>query len=220
MPPERCESLERTVGYGFFERSRPTSPGYTKLQVLLCDKPGHGYYSPKFLRVSIMSKANMMEHLTVSHPWEEMESYQVTMDRVVLRDHQGRTIQAFTFGGELQVVNREDDTLCTLSSPAPILELVEDLSISTLFTTETEAALTTYRLAPETESTIFEQWMATNTPLTIYAASLQMVQSRLLEANLLDTTQVQLLRMISAEIAALEVEVFPDGLPTFKRIRR
>jgi hypothetical protein len=215
MPPEKCESLEQTVGYGFFERSRPTSPGYAKLRVSLCDKPGYGYYSPKFLRVSSINEANSMEHLTISHPWKDKESYQVMMDRVVLRDHEGRTIQAFTFGGELQIVERQDETLCTLSSPAPILELVEELSISTLFTTETEAALITHRLASEPKSTTLEQWMAATAPLTIYAACLQMVKRRLLEANLLDATQVQLLRMISAEIAALEAEAFPNGLPTF-----
>ena len=218
MPSETREPLEQTMGYGFFERSRPTSPGYAKLRVSLRDKPGHGYYSPEFLRVSIMNKANMTEHLAISHPWKEMEFYQVSMDRVVLRDHEGRTIQTFTFGGELQIVDRQDYTLCTLTSPAPILELVEDLSISTLFTTETEAALTTRQLASETEPTIFEQWMAATTPLTLYAASLRMVKRRLLKADSLDAIRVQLLRMVSAEIAALEADLFPDGLPTFKRI--
>ena len=118
----------------------------------------------------------------------------------------------------MQIEDKQDHTLCILSSPAPILELVEDLSISTLFTTEIEAALTTRRLTSEIEPIAFEQWMTSTAPLNTYAASLRMVKRKLLKANSLNAIQVQLLRMISAETAALEADLYPDGLPTFKRI--
>ena len=216
MSLDSDEPFKQVLGYGFFDRMRPTSPGYTKLNVSLRDEPGRGYFSPEYLRVSIINETDKLEHLTIYHPWEDTETYQIGLDRIVLRDNKGRTIEAFTFGGTLQIVDEGAYTACVLTSTAPILELVEEFSITNLLAVETESTIAEYQDRQDAE--IFERWMAQADPLKLYAASIKAIEQELLALAAPDVTQVQLLRLVSTEIKALSANEFRDGLPELTQV--
>lgn len=216
MSLDTDEPYKQVLGYGFFDRVRPTSPGYAKLKVSLRDEPGHGYYSPEYLRVTILNEADKLEHLAIYHPWEDTETHQVGLDRIVLRDDKGRTIEAFTFGGTLTIVDKGSHTVCVLTSSAPILELVEDTSITNLLAEEAESAIAEFR--DRQESVDFDQWFAQADPLKLYAASIKAIKQTLLDLAEPDVTQVQLLRLVSAEIKALRAGKFTEGLPELTQV--
>lgn len=216
MSADSDEPSRQVLGYGFFDRVRPTSPGYAKLKVSLRDEPGQGYFSPEYLRVSTLNEADNLEHLTIYHPWEDTETYQIGLDRIVLRDNKGRTIEAFTFGGTLHIVDKGAYTVCVLASTAPILELVEEFSITNLLAIETESTIAEYR--DQQDSAHFERWMTQADPLKLYAASINAIEQKLLDLAEPDVTQVQLLRLVSAEIQSLRDEKFTSGLPNLTEV--
>ena len=216
MSSDESRLSQQELGYGFFDRVRPTSPGYAKLNVSLLDESGPSYFSPEYLRVSIINEQDKLEHLTIYHPWEDTESYRLGVDRAVLRDYKGRTIEVFTFGGTLEIVDMGSHTICSLSSPAPILELVEEFSITNLLALETESTIAEYQDRQDAE--IFERWMAQADPLKLYAASIKAIEQELLALAAPDVTQVQLLRLVSTEIKALSANEFRDGLPELTQV--
>jgi hypothetical protein len=52
----------------------------------------------------------------------------------------------------------------------------------------------------------------------LYAGILVSIRQRLLALAGPEAMQVQLLRVVSSEIAALKAKDYPDGLPTFEQI--
>ena len=216
MSSDESRLSQQELGYGFYDRIRPTSPGYAKLNVSLLDESGPSYFSPEYLRVSIINEQDKLEHLTIYHPWEDTESYRLGVDRAVLRDYKGRTIEVFTFGGTLEIVDMGSHTICSLSSPAPILELVEEFSITTLLAAEAEEILGAFW---QNEDTVdFEQWVAQANPLKLYAAVINRIEQELLALSTPDVMQVQLLRIVSAEINALRTAEFHEGLPELSEV--
>ncbi len=216
MSSDEGELSKQVLGYGFFDRVRPTSPGYARLKVSLRDEPGQGYYAPEYLRVSIINETDKLEHLTIYHPWEDTETYRLGFDRIVLRDYKGRTIEGFTFGGTLRIVDKGAYTICVVSSPAPILELVEEFSLTTLLAAEAEAAIEEFR--DRQAAVDFEQWMSQADPLKLYAALIKVIKRDLLDLPTPDVTQVQLLRLVSSEIRALQATQFQEGLPDLTQV--
>lgn len=216
MSSDAGELSKQRLGYGFFDRVRPTSPGYAKLMVTLRDEPGQGFFSPEYLRVSIINQEEKLEHLTIYHPWEETETYQIGCDRIVLRDYKGRTIESFTFGGTLNIMDKGDCTVCVLTSPTPILELVEEFSITTLLAAESEARISEFQ--EQQNAADFERWLAQANPLKLYAAVLKRTKQELLNLAEPDVTQVQLLRLVSSEIKALRAGEFQEGLPEMAKV--
>lgn len=57
------------------------------------------------------------------HPWHRELNYQVYAGFIILEDRKGKKVEAFTFGGSLQIQTREEITICTFESEAPILEM-------------------------------------------------------------------------------------------------
>ncbi len=216
MSSESEELLKQVLGYGFFDRARSTSPGYAKLVVTLLDDSDQGYFSPEYLRASIFNESQKLEHLTIYHPWEGTETYQLGCDRIVLRDYKGLTIEGFTFGGMLQIVDKGTYTECVLTSEAPILELVEEFSITTLLAAEAESTIAEFR--DQQASTDYEGWLAQANPLKLYAAIIYKIKRDLLGLADPDVTQVQLLRFISSELEVLQADEFKDGLPELTQV--
>jgi hypothetical protein len=208
---------EASLGYRFGGRGRPSALGYTQLQARLTLKPGNTHFDPQYLRVSIFSPTEGVGHLSVCHPWEADERYRLYPDRIILRDHHSQTIEAFVFGGRLQISPNAGRTLCTVSSDAPILELVGERSISTMLAVEVEGLLADRRTPGERQPSAVEEKIAQANPLALYAACLLALKMKLNRLTILDVTQVQLLRAVAAEMESLrQLPAFEGGLPTLK----
>jgi hypothetical protein len=217
--PDLKPTSEPSLGYRFGGRSRPSALGYSQLQARLTLEPRNTHFNPQYLRVSVFSPSSGVGHLSVCHPRKASERYRLYPDRIILRDHNGQTIEAFVFGGKLQVSPNADRTLCTISSEAPILELVGEQSISAMLAVEVEELLAGERCPDERQLAEFEGKIAQADPLDLYAACLLALKMKLKRLTVLDVTQVQLLRAVTAEMEALrQLPAFEGGLPTLKDI--
>jgi hypothetical protein len=219
MMPDLRPTSEASLGYRFGGRERPSALGYTQLQARLTREPRNTHFNPQYVRVSVFSPSSGMGHLSICHPWKASEHYRLYPDRVILRDHNGQTIEAFVFGGELQISPNAERTVCTVSSDAPILELVGEQSISAMLAAEVEGLLADRRYPDERGLVEIEARIAQADPLDLYAACLLALKMKLNRLTVLDVTQVQLLRAVSAEMEALrQLPTFEKGLPTLKEM--
>lgn len=112
-------------GYQFEPPCPPEHPQYRQLTVVLRPQPTHQHFDPEAMQLtSIVGKR--LEALTLSHLWPGINTtYQVGAGCVILRDRIGKKIEAFTFGGKLDVEATPQRTVCNLRSPVPIFPLLQ-----------------------------------------------------------------------------------------------
>jgi hypothetical protein len=100
---------------------------------------------------------------------------------VIIEDRIGKAVEAFTYGGSLEIDTNEERTLCTLVSPASILDLsAEDdsltrLPVTHLLAQETEILLAERRAAWAHNPEQYDRRLAGSDPASLYAACLQAI---------------------------------------------
>ncbi len=131
---QRLESL----GYYTLPRPHADSPGYSGLLIFLRQSP-HGH-DPERIQVRLHEwdgKTSMMNlHADLKRPL----SHSVCPGRIVVRSRQEREVTFYTFGGSIESESLSGETVFSLRSTAPILELVsEKETTEDLLANETEA---------------------------------------------------------------------------------
>lgn len=84
-----------------------------------------------------------------------------------------KTVEAFTFGGQFQVEMRPDLTLCTIRSPVPILEIIQEETISSMLAQEVEILLASRRAAWAQDPDALARRLAKLDSITFYHSSLE-----------------------------------------------
>jgi len=134
-------SHEPDLGYIFFPSEIPHYPGHPRLDVILTELPTERHFDPTRVQYQIVSRQNRAEHLSVHHPWTAGELYRVGVGRIFIRDRIDKTVEAFSFGGELRIFSDPPRTICVLTSPAPIFDLWQTPSLPMWLTAEVEILL-------------------------------------------------------------------------------
>lgn len=109
-------------GYYFHAPQDGNEWGSNTLEVNLRSKPSGKHFDPEILRLPIARDDNQIAIVRIHHDWPGANRLQVLFGEVVLRDRRDKVIEAFTFGGTLEIETTNDCTLCTLSSPVPIID--------------------------------------------------------------------------------------------------
>ena len=188
------------TGYRFHPPERLTAPGATQLDVSMLPEQVMNGSALQYMRVSVLDPVDGLAYLTIHHPWDRATTYQLLPDRIVLRNHCGKYIQAFTFGATLQIASELETTYCTITSPVPILDLRDIDAMPALLAIEAEIALVERQIAAERKHSNFSQRLANINPLTLYAACMLSIKAKLTKQSFLTASQVQLLRTIVTEI--------------------
>lgn len=171
---------EPDLGYIFYPSARP-GPGHPRLDVVINNKPTERHFDPENARFNVVSAQRSVETIAVHHPWRGSPNFQATAGRIVLHDRLGKTVEAFSFGGELEISNESERTICVLTSPVPIFDLTASQSVVTLFVSEVETELARRRaeLARERALATYDRHMAEVKPVTLYTSCLMAIRSRL-----------------------------------------
>ena len=154
------KTTESHLGYIFYPSDFRHSPGYQRLEVRIRSLPTNLHYDPERVSFPIVIENGMKETLKIFHPWRYAPEYQVCAGSIVLEDRKGKQVEAFTFGGNLQIRTQDEITICTFESEAPILEMGTDDPIQELLIEEVDILLAERSAAALPDAFEFEQRLA------------------------------------------------------------
>jgi hypothetical protein len=180
-------------------------PGHPQLDITLWEVPTQRHFDPEQVHFEITGSGRP-EKLTITHPWTGPRQFRVCAGRIYIDDRKHKRVEAFSFGGNLEITSKPELTICRLSSTAPIFDMVELDSLSTTIATEAEVLLAERRADwdPKHPHT-FEQHLATAVPLELYACCLTALHGKFaphLEHH--DKLYHQLVHFAASEIKYLQ----------------
>ncbi len=211
-------SHEPDLGYIFYPLDAPHHPGHPRLDVIIPATPTYRHFDPQKVRFQIASQAGGMTQLTIHHPWTFGQSYRVCAGRIFVTDRVPKVVEAFSFGGELQILSDTEHTVCALTSTAPIFALIELDDLPMWITAEVEGLLARQKahwnpLLPHD----FETHLATLDPLLLYASCLQMLQQQTWPAQ--SSPEADGPHFVQAEIKRLRAEgMWPAVVPSLDKL--
>lgn len=197
------------LGYAFSPPCSPDYPMYHQLDVFVHAQPTERHFDPEVVLFKVTSRIWGTEWLKVRHPWQREEEQHVLPSCVVMRDRVDKVVEAFTFGGKLQIVSDEDRTRCTLNSPAPILPLNDGSSVATIFAEEVEILLAERRAVWDVAhpKAPFEERLAKVDPFALYLTSLDILTEKFSHHLCLQSeSMLHFAHFIRLEILALHEE--------------
>jgi hypothetical protein len=169
------------LGYEFYPFPSAKRVGYARLEVNLLRAPTFEHYDPEEMVAPVMfakDKVVGIERLRIQHPWHGLERYRAAPGRVVLTDRRGKEVEAFTFGGELEIESSSAHTRCLLTSPVPILNLVNMQDTDGLLAQEVEILLAERRALWLEKPDTFEERLLALEPQELYAACLASLRQK------------------------------------------
>jgi hypothetical protein len=183
MEEQSILHLMENWGYYLLPQSHPDSPGYTGLLVAIRKQPTEKHFDPQTMRLRLRDKHNGVTwttlglHSPVELPIEA--SLQACPGEVILRDRTDKRANFFVFGGSLEAVAVPGETVYSLRSPAPILQLTDDPeSVPGQLASETEALIGELRVRWGSDEKGFNRRLAQVDPFQFYLATLQAILAR------------------------------------------
>jgi hypothetical protein len=172
-------SHEPDLGYIFFPSELPHHPGHPRLDIILTEVPTERHFDPLKVQFQIVSPPNQANHLTIHHPWTAGEKYRVGAGRIFILDRIGKKVEAFSFGGALQIFSNQQRTICAHTSPAPILDLHATHTLPMWLASEVEILLAEQKAhwSPNQHDP-FEVQLGKIDPLLLYTSCLQTLHQK------------------------------------------
>ncbi|MBN1267857.1 MAG: hypothetical protein JXA25_20365 [Anaerolineales bacterium] len=175
------EHRELAAQWGYaFSRNGCSNGGSTEhpmqeLWFVLREEPTGQHYDPLSARLWLILGNNGLERRLLRHPWRGSETVTAGPGHVQLRDRFGRTVDAYTFGGQLKITPCADNTCCTLQSPAPIFDLrySEQYSAAKILCERVEVLLARRKASWISEPAGFSRKLAETSPLDLYLSCLK-----------------------------------------------
>jgi hypothetical protein len=203
-----CPMLATPVlGYDFHPRLYLYAPGCSRLDVALRGKPTHLHFDPEKLHLHGATPAGDVVAMTFGCPWNhDPQTIHVCAGRISLEDRVEKRVEFLTLGGTLAVRSAGDVTLCTVTSPAPMIELSLTRGLEELLAEELEEILARRRAYWERQPGEFERRLAGAEPLTLYAACL-IAMTAMFEHRphgFLDDPSQELIHFLGIEMKSLE----------------
>jgi hypothetical protein len=211
-------------GYHLLPKFHSYSPGHTGLLVAIREAPTKMHFDPESIRLQLRGRDGIASWTTLKLKAPFQETKHVCPGRVILSDRTDKRVYFFVFGGSLEATFGPGETVYTLRSPAPILELTEpEDSIPDQLASETEAMMGQVQARWGSNDAGFARRLAQVDPFQFYLASLHSIllrcrQSRALQECLEDLYDVLLREQDwlmragqwSASLPTLEVLLAPD----------
>jgi hypothetical protein len=141
-------------------------------------KPTEEHFDPDQLSVPVTGPDGSFEEIKITHPWRGFRKYKVSLGHIIISDRYEKKIDAFTFGGNLEISQYDTHVHCSISSPAPIIPLINVTSSEMLFVSAFEALLA--RLRTNYDSDIdFEKKFIDIDPILLFTTGLVTIKDRL-----------------------------------------
>jgi len=161
-----------TLGYYTLPHPHPESPGYSGLLVVLRQAP-HGHEPERIeLRLHEWDGKTTMVHLHADR--NQPLSHVVCPGQIVIRSRQEREATFYTFGGTLESEALSGETVFSLRSAAPVLELLpERETVANLLADETEVLFARAEAQQQLSSQQLLDRLVKAGPEAVYLAVLQ-----------------------------------------------
>lgn len=181
----------------------------TVLEVRLPAETSGDVFEPERVRLPVIDENCLPGTVIVDRPWTGPAGFRICAGDIQLRDRDWRTVEAMSFGADVTVREDLGDTVCTISSKAPILQLLPGSAADpdgtrTRLATEVAALLARRRAhwAPDEET--YVRRLAAADARELYMAALDAVRDRLaaLPSTCQDDTERSLRRLIDRSLAA------------------
>jgi hypothetical protein len=171
---------EGLLGYVFHPDSDHGAIGYGRLDVALRPKPTGLHFDPSAVIVKVVMPNGHVQTATISYRSHSvLNSQRLVAGRILLHDHLGKMVEAFSFGGEVTVATMAQLTTCRITSTAPIIELTMDEPIPTLLVEEVEALLAHEHALLDQQREDFDLCLAPIEPSLLYCVCLAELQKKL-----------------------------------------
>jgi hypothetical protein len=145
------------------------------LLVAIRETPTRVHFDPESIRTQILNQDGTAEWSTLHREWRFPTSCRVCAGRIVLRDRVKKAVEFFTFGGTLESHATPGETVYSLRSPAPIVELTGETNNPTDdFVFETEALIGKLHAAWGPDDVGFDRRLGQVNPEQLYVASLNL----------------------------------------------
>lgn len=167
-------------GYYLLPKPHPHSPGYTGLLVAIRKIPTEKHFDPQTIRLRLRDKYDQAKWTTLwLHSPQELPleaSIHVCPGEVILRDRTDKRANFFVFGGSLEATSVPGETVYSLRSPAPILQLTDDPeSVPDQLASETEALIGELQVKWGSDEERFARRLAQVDAFQFYLATLQAI---------------------------------------------
>jgi hypothetical protein len=208
--------------YVFSIPCHPDNPGHQQLEIAVHAMLTFHYHHPASAHFPGIFEFWGYEVLKIRHPWQRGKKYQVIPGVVILKDRVEKTLEAFTFGGDLRIETQNDCTKCSLKSSAPILPLDIRPSVSALLADEVEFFPAERREAwdeghPRTD---FEEHLAEIDPFTPYMSCLEVLRDKFSRFPHADPENILEFRqsLRTERVALPEQRYWPIYLPLIEKL--
>lgn len=207
-------------GYYLLPKSHPHSPGYTGLLVAIRETPTKRHFDPEKIRLQILDEHGMPNRMTFYLEWHLAKSRQVCTGRVILQDRKDKQVEFFTFGGSIESVSVPGETMYSLRSTAPILQLTDkEKSIPDLLAAETEILIAKQEARWGADDERFGRQLAQIEPLQFYMASISSLLARSKQTSVLQKEIAELYTVLRKERNWLkETGQWSDRLPPLEQL--
>lgn len=211
----------RRYGYYLLPSSYDPPLGYSGLEVYLAEPDPERYFDAAALRFTAVAE-DRSDQVEIMHPFAQAQQrYRVGFGRYYLLAHNGDMVEGLCLGGELHVERLPDYTHCRLSSSAPLFDIEEEGGLVAELEVEIEAELARLRVEWTHSDDAFDCRLAGLDPLTLLAASLN-----LLQAYLHDYPQAAMPDEVLSERAAVHRAIrtlqragqWPEPAPTLRQL--
>ena len=224
MEEQSILHLMENWGYYLLPQSHPDSPGYTGLLVAIRKQPTEKHFDPQAMRLRLRDKYDQAKWTTLwLHSPLELPikaSMHVCPGEVMLRDRTDKRANFFVFGGSLEAVSVPGETVYSLRSPAPILQLTDDPeTVPDQLASETQALIGELQVRWEADDEGFARRLAQVDPLQFYVATLDSILAHYERAHTLQEAFHEFYLALRKERGWLmERGRWPTTLPTLEEL--
>jgi hypothetical protein len=178
----------QNTGYYYYPSKYSPPLGHPRLDIYLFGEPTNRFFDAH-KAIFHVAELDGFRELTITHPWEDWmgaEVERICAGRFQLIDRNEIPHYGFSLGGDLSIQKQEDYTLCSLTSSAPIFNLMEDdnQSVKDLLVNEFEVLFAQRMATWGTDETAFAKRMSEVEPLSLFLATLVKLEKEIEEMPL------------------------------------
>lgn len=221
----KADHAKYELGYVFWPIQYPHSLGHPRLDITLSNVPSNLHFDPKEVHLYITpsldkTQPKSIEHLKISHPWTHRTSYRVAPGMLFIEDRKGKKVEAYSFGGNLQIKSDDATTKCIIESEAPILEIIETNPVVMMLVEEVEIIFAKRRVIWAHDREGFEARLADIHPELLYASCLVELRAKFNSSHISDGTGFyEFIKSIDREMRSRVQEgLWPDKVPSISEI--